>query len=110
MAKHERNLPHCASKAASPHCNGGMKGLSRVKKHWLPAAASATVLVLSVASSATASGFHESTAFVPQPAPAIQAADGWHAGIPPNATPWTGKVNPDNALPEYPRPQLTRPR
>ncbi|WP_207222851.1 glycoside hydrolase family 2 protein [Herbihabitans rhizosphaerae] len=25
-------------------------------------------------------------------------------------TPWTSQVNPDNALPEYPRPQLTRPK
>ncbi|WP_433360605.1 LamG-like jellyroll fold domain-containing protein [Actinoplanes sp. CA-142083] len=78
-----------------------------MKKHWLLAAGTASALVLTVSSSATASGFHDST-FIPQPAPAIQAADGWHAGIPPIATPWTGKVNPDNALPEYPRPQLTR--
>ncbi|WP_037335668.1 glycoside hydrolase family 2 protein [Saccharomonospora piscinae] len=26
------------------------------------------------------------------------------------STPWTYQVNPDNALPEHPRPQLTRPR
>jgi hypothetical protein len=32
----------------------------------------------------------------------------WHPGIPPLATPWTAKVGPSNALPEYPRPQLTR--
>ncbi|GAA0488129.1 glycoside hydrolase [Paractinoplanes deccanensis] len=32
----------------------------------------------------------------------------WHPGIPPLATPWTSKVGPGNALPEYPRPQLTR--
>ncbi|MCY1138428.1 glycoside hydrolase family 2 [Actinoplanes sp. Pm04-4] len=36
------------------------------------------------------------------------AAPTWHAGIPPIATPWTDKVGPNNALPEYPRPQLTR--
>ncbi|WP_328476440.1 hypothetical protein OHA21_21880 [Actinoplanes sp. NBC_00393] len=30
--------------------------------------------------------------------------------IPPIATPWTARVGPDNALPEYPRPQLTRDR
>nr|WP_245930390.1 RICIN domain-containing protein [Allonocardiopsis opalescens] len=27
---------------------------------------------------------------------------------PPLSTPWTDEVSPDNALPEYPRPQLTR--
>jgi Concanavalin A-like lectin/glucanases superfamily/Glycosyl hydrolases family 2, sugar binding domain/Glycosyl hydrolases family 2 len=41
------------------------------------------------------------------PAP-VQAAPAWHAGIPPIATPWTDEVGPGNALPEYPRPQLTR--
>jgi hypothetical protein len=34
----------------------------------------------------------------------------WHAGTPPLATRWTGEVGPDNALPDYPRPQLTRDR
>jgi hypothetical protein len=34
----------------------------------------------------------------------------WHAGIPPLATPWTSQVGPTNALPDYPRPQLTRDR
>jgi hypothetical protein len=32
----------------------------------------------------------------------------WHKGIPPLATPWTAQVGPQNALPEYPRPQLVR--
>jgi hypothetical protein len=36
--------------------------------------------------------------------------DGWHLGRPPLTTPWTDQVSPDNALPEYPRPQLTRAR
>ncbi len=31
------------------------------------------------------------------------------AGTPPLSTPWTDDVSPANALPEYPRPQLTRP-
>ncbi len=35
---------------------------------------------------------------------------GWTPGTPPLTTPWTGDVSPANALPEYPRPQLTRPR
>src|SRR3954464_11067072 len=34
----------------------------------------------------------------------------WQPGTPPLSTPWTGQVGPDNALPEYPRPQLTRDR
>ncbi len=35
---------------------------------------------------------------------------GWRRLDPPLPTPWSGEVAPDNALPEYPRPQLTRPR
>ncbi len=42
------------------------------------------------------------------PAGAAQAAPAWQKGVPPLATPWTAEVGPDNALPEYPRPQLTR--
>ncbi|MGH3759503.1 LamG-like jellyroll fold domain-containing protein [Actinophytocola sp.] len=34
----------------------------------------------------------------------------WQPGTPPLSTPWTDQVGPDNALPEYPRPQLTRER
>ncbi len=38
------------------------------------------------------------------------AADpGYSPGTPPLTTPWTHLVGPNNALPEYPRPQLTRP-
>ncbi|PSL04690.1 glycosyl hydrolase family 2 [Haloactinopolyspora alba] len=37
-----------------------------------------------------------------------EAADGWTPGEPPLTTPWTDEVGPDNALPEYPRPQLVR--
>ncbi|MCA2217788.1 LamG-like jellyroll fold domain-containing protein [Jidongwangia harbinensis] len=36
------------------------------------------------------------------------AAPTWQKGVPPLSTPWTDEVGPDNALPEYPRPQLTR--
>lgn len=32
----------------------------------------------------------------------------WEMGEPPLSTPWTDQVSPENALPEYPRPQLTR--
>ncbi|MEV6641203.1 sugar-binding domain-containing protein [Amycolatopsis sp. NPDC051371] len=35
---------------------------------------------------------------------------GWRRLDPPLSTPWSGDVGPDNALNEYPRPQLTRPR
>jgi hypothetical protein len=41
-------------------------------------------------------------------APAKAAGPAWHAGIPPLATRWTAQVGPDNALPDYPRPQMTR--
>lgn len=37
-----------------------------------------------------------------------QADPGWQPGDPPLSTPWTDQVGPDNALPEYPRPQLVR--
>ncbi|BCJ45067.1 glycoside hydrolase [Actinoplanes ianthinogenes] len=42
------------------------------------------------------------------PAVAADPEPAWHPGVPPLATPWTDQVGPDNALPEYPRPQLTR--
>jgi hypothetical protein len=35
---------------------------------------------------------------------------GWQPKTPPLSTPWTAQVGPDNALPQYPRPQLIRPR
>ncbi|WP_425546501.1 glycoside hydrolase family 2 protein [Amycolatopsis minnesotensis] len=35
---------------------------------------------------------------------------GWAPKAPPLSTPWTYQVGPGNALPEYPRPQLSRPR
>jgi hypothetical protein len=34
----------------------------------------------------------------------------WHRKTPPLSTPWTHLVGPNNALPEYPRPQMTRNR
>jgi hypothetical protein len=39
-----------------------------------------------------------------------EQAAGWRLGTPPLTTPWTNDVSPTNALPEYPRPQLTRPQ
>jgi hypothetical protein len=41
--------------------------------------------------------------------PTANAAPDWQVGTPPLSTPWTDDVSPANALPEYPRPQLTRP-
>jgi beta-galactosidase/beta-glucuronidase len=38
------------------------------------------------------------------------AADVWQPKVPPLATPWTHLVGPNNALPDYPRPQLSRAR
>ena len=43
-------------------------------------------------------------------APPPRRGPAWHPGIPPIATPWTRRSAPTNALPEYPRPQLTRNR
>jgi hypothetical protein len=34
----------------------------------------------------------------------------WHRQSPPLSTPWTELVGPNNALPEYPRPQMARER
>jgi len=39
------------------------------------------------------------------PANAVSA---WHPKTPPVSTPWTDLVGPDNALPQYPRPQMAR--
>ncbi|MGW3469880.1 glycoside hydrolase family 2 protein [Saccharopolyspora sp. NPDC000995] len=52
---------------------------------------------------ATASG-------IPAAADSAAAAAPWRPKPPPLTTPWTDQVGPDNALPEYPRPQLTRER
>jgi hypothetical protein len=41
-------------------------------------------------------------------APDLANDSGWTKGTPPLSTPWTEEVSPTNALPEYPRPQLTR--
>jgi hypothetical protein len=38
------------------------------------------------------------------------AVVGWHRQSPPLSTPWTHLVGPNNALPEYPRPQMARTR
>lgn len=45
-------------------------------------------------------------------APAASAAADdqvWSGATAPLSTPWTSQVSPTNALPDYPRPQLTRP-
>ncbi|GAA5025690.1 AbfB domain-containing protein [Streptomyces siamensis] len=53
------------------------------------------VLLCTAALTAAASTAEAATAWTPKPAPMT--------------TPWTGQVPKDNPLPEYPRPQLTRP-
>jgi hypothetical protein len=45
------------------------------------------------------------TADAPAPANAVVL---WNPQAAPLPTPWTGHVDPDNALPEYPRPQMAR--
>lgn len=45
----------------------------------------------------------------PETATAV-AAEAWRPVPAPLSTPWTSLVGPDNALPEYPRPQLARSR
>ncbi|PRX50014.1 glycosyl hydrolase family 2 [Prauserella shujinwangii] len=42
------------------------------------------------------------------PVAAQTSGDGWEMGDPRLVTPWTDDVSQTNALPEYPRPQLTR--
>ncbi|MET8446093.1 AbfB domain-containing protein [Streptomyces sp. NPDC005209] len=42
-------------------------------------------------------------------APAARAAEVWTPKPAPMSTPWTSRVSVDHPLPEYPRPQLTRP-
>nr|WP_110318967.1 sugar-binding domain-containing protein [Mycolicibacterium moriokaense] len=42
--------------------------------------------------------------------PPAYAVTQWHPQRPPLSTPWTHLVGPDNALPEYPRPQMARKR
>ena len=49
-------------------------------------------------------------ALMPSMSTSATADPVWQPGTPPLSTPWTGAVGPDNALPEYPRPQLTRDR
>ena len=51
-----------------------------------------------------AAGLATVTGMPAQASPAPQ----WEPKEPPLTTPWTGQVGPDNALPEYPRPQMTR--
>ncbi|OXM64821.1 LamG-like jellyroll fold domain-containing protein [Amycolatopsis vastitatis] len=42
------------------------------------------------------------------PAANAESPPQWQRLTPPLSTPWTGDVSPANALPDYPRPQLTR--
>ncbi|GAA0579688.1 glycoside hydrolase family 2 [Paractinoplanes ferrugineus] len=81
---------------------------THVRGRWLLAAVSASALLsFSAAPASSAPDPHPVHLAAPLTSQ-VKAAGGWQAGIPPLATPWTDKVGPDNALPEYPRPQLTR--
>src|SRR3954466_5416493 len=40
--------------------------------------------------------------------PSASPPPSWQPQTPPLTTPWTHEISPDNALPDYPRPQLTR--
>ena len=82
-----------------------------MKSRWLLTAASATVLLTGVAAAPAYATDTTGTGMASAPTAdrGVAAAEPvWHPGIPPLATPWTAKVGPSNALPEYPRPQLTR--
>ncbi len=65
------------------------------------------LLAVAVAGLLTATALASPQATARQ-ATARQAAAEWEPGTPPLSTPWTDDVSPTNALPEYPRPQLTR--
>jgi beta-galactosidase/beta-glucuronidase len=47
--------------------------------------------------------------FAPMAMAATDPAVAWNGKVAPLATPWTSRVTPDNALPDYPRPRLARP-
>jgi hypothetical protein len=47
--------------------------------------------------------------FAPVAMAATAPAVVWNGKVPPLATPWTSRVTPDDALPDYPRPRLARP-
>jgi Alpha-L-arabinofuranosidase B (ABFB) domain/Glycosyl hydrolases family 2, sugar binding domain/Glycosyl hydrolases family 2/Glycosyl hydrolases family 2, TIM barrel domain len=71
---------------------------SRRTQWWRRATTAVSVLALAV-----------TTLLVTGAAPAGAATAAWTPKTPPMTTPWTGQVSVDNPLPEYPRPQLTRP-
>ncbi|WP_236795403.1 LamG-like jellyroll fold domain-containing protein [Amycolatopsis sp. GM8] len=58
----------------------------------------------------TAAAFAVALLGVAVPTATAAPAPQWQRLTPPLSTPWTSQVSPDNALPEYPRPQLTRGR
>lgn len=70
---------------------------TRRRRWWSPLGRTATAAVVTVAAMAT----------VQVPA---QAAEAWKRQSAPLSTPWTHLVGPNNALPEYPRPQMARAR
>jgi hypothetical protein len=91
---------------------------SRSRVLALAVAALVVMPVVSTASSpASATPPQTTVATLPAPAAPIpipspdrtgSGIPGWTVGTPRLTTPWTDQVSPTNALPEYPRPQLTR--
>ncbi|MBK1787632.1 glycoside hydrolase family 2 protein [Prauserella cavernicola] len=69
--------------------------------------AGATGALTAAALLAPGGGAHASA---PATATAQPTETGWRPKRPRLTTPWTAEVSPHNALPEYPRPQLRRPR
>ncbi|MEU5764560.1 AbfB domain-containing protein [Streptomyces asoensis] len=70
---------------------------ARLRRRARRATTALTVLVLAGAAALTATGT------------ATAAAQAWTPKPAPMTTPWTNQVPTDTPLPEYPRPQLTRP-
>ena len=68
-------------------------------RRWRPVAFVATAALAATLPGAAA-------AAAPDPGPA--GGKSWQRAAPILSTPWTDDVSPTNALPEYPRPQLTR--
>src|ERR687886_1510749 len=86
----------------STRTTGGTMTIARAMTIARPSRRSATALLTS--------GVMLGLAFLLTAAAKPSGDDGWQPGPLRLTTPWTDQVSPDNALPEYPRPQLTRDR
>src|ERR671927_1006827 len=86
----------------STRTTGGTMTIARAMTIARPSRRSATALLTS--------GVMLGLAFLLTAAAKPSGDDDWQPGPLRLTTPWTDQVSPDNALPEYPRPQLTRDR